>query len=140
MPKTTYKQITSHKVQHLINDIFKLGVVGYVALNSGQEVLMRIAPGLESGTTAETNFYEELLVNPTLLKLASQRGELDCGGLNYIAIGYGDFTQLIMLMKDGHISMGISRKENAGEVAALVNSVLLKHGQIWTSPAPWLLA
>ncbi len=140
MPKTTYEQSTSDKVQHLIHDIFKLGVVGYIALNSGQEVLMRIAPGLDSGTSSETNFYEELLVNPTLLKLASQRGEVDCGGLNYIAIGYGDFTQLIMRMKDGHISLGISRKENTGEVAGLVNSVLQKHEQAWNPPAAWLLA
>ncbi len=140
MFKTTYKQSASNKAQHLIDDIFKLGIVGYVALNSGQEVLMRIAPGLESGTSAETNFYEELFVNPALLKIASQRGELDCGGLNYIAVGYGDFTQLIMLMKVGHISMGISRKENAGKVAGLVNSVLQKHEQACTPPTPWLLA
>jgi hypothetical protein len=139
MPRPTYDQSTGEDVQHLIDDIFKLGLVGYVALTSGQEVLMRLAPGIVSGTTAETNFYEELFVNPALLKLASQRGELDCGGLNYMAIGYGDFTQLIMLMRDGHISMGISRKENPGRVADLVNAVLKKHEQTWSPPDPWLL-
>jgi hypothetical protein len=89
-----------------------------------------------SRTTAETNFYEELRVNPSLLKLASQRADLDCGGLNYIAVGYGDFVQLIMLTKDGHISMGISRKVHTGELAARVKSVLQEYGLAWTPAAP----
>jgi hypothetical protein len=139
MARTTYEQRASDKAQQLITEIFKLGGIGYVALCCGQEVLMREAPGVVSRTTAETNFYEELFVNPTLLKLASQRGELYCGGLNYIAIGYGDFTQLIMLTEYGHISMGISRKAHAGELAARVQSVLHEHGQAWTPTDPWLL-
>ncbi len=140
MARTTYEQRASDKAQHLITEIFKLGGIGYVALCCGQEVLLREAPGTVSRTTAETNFYEELLVNPILLKLASQRGELDCGGLNYIAVGYGDFVQLIMLTKDGHISMGISRKANAGELTSRVQSVLREHGLARTPVAPWLLA
>ncbi len=140
MARTTYEQPASNKAQQLINEIFKLGGIGYVALCCGQEVLLREAPGMESRTTAESNFYEELLVNPTLLKIASQRADLDCGGLNYIAVGYGDFVQLIMLIKDGHISMGISRKAHAGELATRVQSVLQEHEQAWTPAAPWLLA
>jgi hypothetical protein len=140
MARTTYEQRASDKAQKLITEIFKLGGIGYVALCCGQEVLLREAPGMVSRTTAETNFYEEFLVNPTLLKLTSQRGELDCGGLNYIAVGYGDFVQLIMLIKDGHISMGISRKAHAGELAARVKSVLQEHGLAWTPAVPWLLA
>ena len=138
MGKTSYEQTGSAKAQAIIDDIFEIGRIGYVALNSGQEVLLRLAPGVVSKTTAETNFYEELLVNPTLLKLASQRGELDCGGLNYIAIGYGDFVQLIMLMKDGHISMGISRKANSGEIAEQVVSILEKHAMARQPKASWL--
>jgi len=56
------------------------------------------------------------------------------------AVGYGDFVQLIMLTKDGHLSLGISRKARAGELAARVKSVLQEHGQAWTPAAPWLLA
>lgn len=140
MTRTTYEQLASNKAQQLITEIFKLSSIGYVALCCGQEVLLRQAPGLVSRTTAETNFYEALLVNPTLLKLASQRADLDCGGLDYIAIGYGDFVQLIMLTKDGHISMGISRKAHTGELAKRVRSVLQEHGQAWAPPAPWVLA
>jgi hypothetical protein len=139
MAKTTYEQRGSDEAEALIAAIFALGGIGYVALNSGQEVLLRPVPGLVNSTTADSNFYEELLVNPTLLKLAAQRGGLDCGGLNYVAIGYGNFVQLIMLTKDGHISIGISRKAPAGELAARVKSVLEQHGLAWVPPTPWLL-
>jgi hypothetical protein len=35
--------------------------------------------------------------------------------------------------------MGVSRKANAGELAARVQSLLQEHGQAWASPEPWLL-
>ena len=139
MTRTTYAQPASDNAEQLISGIFALGGVGYVALCSGQEILLRVAPGLTSTTTEETNFYEELLVNPTLLKLASQRANLDCEGLRYIAIGYGGFVQLIMLLKGGHVSMGVSRKANTGELATRVQSLLQQHGRAWEPPEPWLL-
>ena len=40
--------------------------------------------------------YEELLVNPTLLELTRQRGNIDCGGLEYLVIRYGNFFQLVL--------------------------------------------
>jgi len=138
--RSTYATRGSEKAEALVGAVFDLGSIGYIALNSGQEVLMRLAPGVATSTTEESNFFEELLVNPALLKLASHRGGLDCGGLDYIAIGYGDFTQLIMLTKDGHISMGVERTTDPGKLAARISSVLEQHGQAWVPPAPWLLA
>lgn len=139
MARTGYNHHGADAAEALIAALFDLGGIGYVALGNGQEVLMRPAPGLESDTTPESNFYEELLVNPTLLKLASQRGALDCGGLRYIAIGYGDFVQLIMPMQDGHVSLGVSRKAPVAELAARVGAVLEQHGRRWAPPPPWLL-
>ncbi len=129
MAKTDYETQASAEAERLIADLFDLGRIGYVALGCGQEVIMRLAPGVESDTTPQSNFYEELLVNPALLKLASQRGELDCGGLYYIAVGYGHFVQLILPMKGGHVSLGISRSAPAGEIATKVQSVLEAHGR-----------
>ena len=140
MARTTYKQPASDNAERLVSEVFALGGIGYVALCSGQEVLLREMPGLSTTTTEESNFYEELLVNPALLKLASQRAHLDCEGLRYIAIGYGEFVQLIMLVKDGHVSLGVSRKANTGELAARVQSLLQQHGRAWEPPEPWLLA
>jgi hypothetical protein len=128
MAKADYTTPISNKAQAVVDDLFALGRVGYVALSSGTEVLMRPMKDLPSETTAESNFYEELLVNPTLLKLASHRGSIDCGGLKYIAVGYGDFTQLIMLTRDGTVSIGLSKNAPAREVAASAQAVLEKHG------------
>ena len=127
MSKTDYAQPATPLAEALLADLFAMGGVGYAALGAGQEVLMRTAPGLKTATTTDSNFYEELIVNPTLLKLASQRGELDCGGVSYIAIGYGEFTQLIMLTKDGHVSLGVPRDAPVREIAGRVAGVLERH-------------
>ena len=138
MAKTGYEQKSSESVQKLIDDILALGGIGYVALNCGQEVLMRLSPGIESATTSDSNFFEELLVNPALLKLASQRGELDCGGFEYVAVGYGEFMQLIMQIENGHISLGISKETTPGELVSRVNAVLKRHQKVWKAPENWL--
>lgn len=139
MARTTYEQRGTDAAEALIAALLDLGGIGYVALGNGQQVLMRPAPGLESDTTPESNFYEELLVNPTLLKLASQRAGLDCGGLRYLAVGYGDFVELIMPMRDGHVSLGVSRKAPVADLAARITAVLERHGRRSAPPAPWLL-
>lgn len=140
MSQTAYDQPATADAEALIADLFALGGIGYVALGAGPEVLMRHAPGLHTTTTAETNFFEELLVNPTLLALASQRGSLDCGGLDHIAVGYGDFTQLIFKMRDGHVSLGISRRAPARDLATRAREVLARHGRALSPPSPQLLA
>lgn len=128
MKLTTYENQADAWAEALIADLFELGGVGYVALGCGPEVLMRLHPKLQTDTTAESNFYEELLVNPTLLLLAGQRGALDCGGLDYMAIGYGEFTQLILSTVDGHVSLGVDRDAPTRELAKKVRQVLLDHG------------
>jgi hypothetical protein len=140
MTSTGYSQHATPEAEQLVEDLFALGGVGYVALGRGQEILMRRHPKLVTDTTPESNFYEELLVNPTLLKLAGQRGDLDCGGLGYIAIGYGGFIEMIMRMKDGHISLGVSSKTRVGEFAKRMLEALERHGVAWQTPASTLLA
>lgn len=139
MSRTDYSQVAAPSADSLIADLFALGDIGYVALGCGPDVLMRHAPGLQTTTTAETNFYEELLVNPTLLKLANQRAGLDCGGLSYIAVGYGDFTQLILPMRDGHVSLGVSRRAPVRELAERVHEVLDQHERKMGNHESWLL-
>jgi hypothetical protein len=55
--------------------------VRYIALARGQDVSLQERPGLRD----PSDRYEELLVNPTLLTLARQRGGIDCGGLDYLS-------------------------------------------------------
>ena len=140
MPRTDYDQPANPAVEALVAELFAVGDVGYVAMISGQEVLLRLLPGVVTTTTVESNFYEELLVNPTLLTLAGQRVGLDCGGLDHVAVGYGDFTQLLVRMRDGHVSLGISRHSDARAVAGKVHEVLARHGRAHVDPEPSLLA
>ena len=139
MKRTTYTQRGSDRAETLVSAIFALGDIGYVALCNGQDVLLRILSGVPTTTTEESNFYEELLVNPTLLKLASQRANFDCEGLRYVAVGYGQFVQLILQNRDGHVSMGVASSANADAIAAQVQSLLHRHDQAWRSAPSWVL-
>jgi hypothetical protein len=104
--------------------IFALGPhVRYVAFGSGQEVEMRERADIPAASSSRSDFFEELLVNPTLLALARQRGELDCGGLRYLIVAYGSFNVLVMPMNGGHITVGLAVDADpvaaAAQVAAL---------------------
>lgn len=40
-----------------------------------------------------------------MLVLATQRGNIECGGLRYLIIGYGPFHQLVVPAAAGHVSV-----------------------------------
>jgi hypothetical protein len=91
----------------IIRDVFALSPdVRYVAiyLNGRLEMASRAAANASS---EESDRYEELIVNPTLLTLARQRGEIDCGGLAFLLVRYGHFYQLILPVGSGHVSVSI---------------------------------
>lgn len=69
-------------------------------------------PGLENASASESDKYEELFVNPTLIKCATQRGQLDCGGLRGLVVAYGNFLQLIMPVSGGHLSVCFENRSN----------------------------
>jgi hypothetical protein len=105
--------------------IFALGPhVRYVAFGSGQEVDTRERADIPDASSSESDFFEELLVNPTLLALARQRGELDCGGLRYLIVAYGSFNVIVMPLNGGHVTVGVALDADpvatAAQVAALV--------------------
>jgi hypothetical protein len=105
--------------------IFGLGPhVRYVAFANGQDVELLQREGLADASDAGSDFFEELLVNPTLLTLARQRGELDCGGLRWILVGYGNFDEVVVPAANGHVSVGVELGSDpvavATQVAALV--------------------
>ena len=65
----------------LQKDVFAISPdIRYVAVADGQQVQMRSRPDLLNTSSSDSDRYEELLVNPTLLTLATQRGNIDCGG------------------------------------------------------------
>jgi hypothetical protein len=86
--------------------------IRYVAVGRGQDVQLQERPGLADASSSESDRYEELLVNPTLITLARQRGEIDCGGLDYLVVAYGSFFQLVLPIDGGHVSVAIERSES----------------------------
>jgi len=92
----------------LIDDVFAASpAVRYVALHLNGKLESRQRPGLEGASASESDTYEELIVNPTLLTLTRQRGGIDCGGLEYALIRYGSFFELVLPLANGHLSVGI---------------------------------
>jgi hypothetical protein len=79
--------------------------IRYVAVYNHGELSLRQRPNLSLATASETDRYEELLVNPTLLTLTRQRGDIDCGGLNYVVIRYSNFFQFVAPIEGGHVSV-----------------------------------
>jgi hypothetical protein len=79
--------------------------IRYVAVGRGQDIELQSRSGLAAASSGESDRYEELLVNPTLVTLARQRGDIDCGGLRYLVIGYGNFHQLVVPVTGGHVSV-----------------------------------
>ena len=103
--------------------IFAIGPqIRYVAFGSGQDVVLRERSGLIDASTGESDRYEELLVNPTLLTLAGQRGDIDCGGLRYLVVAYGNFWQLVI--PTGHRSHGSVAVESDADPILAADRVL----------------
>jgi hypothetical protein len=87
--------------------------VRYVAVARGSEIVMQERAGLAGGSTGESDFYEELLVNPTILGIAARRGGLDCGGLRFVVVSYGLFQQVVVPTPDGHVSVAVENDADA---------------------------
>ena len=94
--------------------------VRYVAVYRRGELSLRQRPGLTLASAPESDRYEELLVNPTVLTLTRQRGGIDCGGLDYVVIRYGNFFQFVAPIDRGHLSVAFEQDADPIEWAAEV--------------------
>lgn len=95
-------------MESLKEKVFSISpVIRYVAIYENGILITSERAGIENSSSSESDKYEELIVNPTLLKLVTQRGNIDCGGAKFIIIRYGSFYQFVMPTKRGHISVGI---------------------------------
>ena len=117
----------------MIDHVMALGAaIRYAALAHGAEITIRLRPDLREGdgvtSSSETDRYEELLVNPAILLLTTRRGEIDCGGLDHIIVGYGNFHQLIMPIEDGHLSVAIERNADPRAFIAPVRRLIAEYG------------
>jgi hypothetical protein len=97
--------------------------IRYVAVYLNGDLQLAQRPELAGASAAESDRYEELLVNPTVLLLTRQRGEIDCGGLEYVLIRYGNFFTLAYPLDGGHITLGIEPDADPLPLIALVREV-----------------
>jgi hypothetical protein len=94
----------------MIDEIFSLSAdIRYVAVYLEGKLEMKARKITADASSPESDRYEELLVNPTLIKLASQRGNIDCGGLDYLIVRYGSFFQFVLPAEWGHVSVCIEK-------------------------------
>lgn len=100
--------------------------IRYVATYLDGVHLSAQRPDLEGASSAESDKYEELIVNPTLLKLVTQRGNIDCGGAEWVLIRYGNFFELVVPVPQGHISVGIGLDGNPLSISEQVLSLVFK--------------
>jgi len=94
----------------IIEDLFgSFSEVRYVAVYADGVLTFRQREQIAGSSSADTDRFEELLVNPALLTLARQRGNIDCGGLRFMIVAYGNFYQLIKEINGGHISICLDK-------------------------------
>ncbi len=95
-------------MEPLIEKIFAISPgIRYAAIYANGKLNSSERPDIENSSSSESDKYEELIVNPTLLKLVIQRGNIDCGGVEFVIVRYGSFYEFIMPYMDGHVSVGI---------------------------------
>ncbi|HVF35559.1 MAG TPA: hypothetical protein VND91_09580, partial [Candidatus Saccharimonadia bacterium] len=63
-------------------------------------------------------------VNPALLVLATQRGEIDCGGLRFVLVRYGNFFQFVRRFDDGHVSVALEAGADVVGIAGQLDALL----------------
>jgi hypothetical protein len=108
-------------MESLKENIFAISKeIRYVAIYSDDKLISSERPGIENTSSSESDKYEELIVNPTLLKLVTQRGNIDCGGARYVIIRYGSFYEFVTPLKNGHLSVGI---ESASNLMSIIEAI-----------------
>src|SRR5215510_579959 len=111
-------------MESLKEKIFALSpYIRYVAIYKDDKLISSERPGIANTSSSESDKYEELIVNPTLLKLVTQRGNIDCGGAEYVIIRYGSFYEFVMPIKNGHVSVGIEEHSNIMEITNKIQNL-----------------
>ena len=95
------------RAEELLDALLELTpLIRYAAIHPGSgQPVFRQRMGISAPPSADSDYWEEVLVNPTLLDLARRRGDVDCGGVQYLLIRYGQFAQLVLPLERGHVSV-----------------------------------
>ena len=109
----------------MIEDIFALSdQIRYVAVYREEHLRSWSREGIQNQSGSESDRYEELLVNPTLIKMATQQSNIDCGGLDYLIIRYGSFFQYVLPTVWGHVSVCIEKEAEPVDIGGKVKMLV----------------
>ncbi len=118
-------------MQVLFSRVFSVSpFVRYMALYRNGVLDSQVRPGLSNASSSESDKYEEWIVNPALLTLVRQRGNIDCGGAEYVIVRYGNFYEYVQAIDGGHISVGLETAADPIALACRIRDVLLEVGLI----------
>lgn len=117
------------KGESLLDAILELSpVIRYGALHlGGGEPLLRERPNAAPGS-AEGERWDELIVNPVLIELASRRGDVDYGGLDYLVVRYRRCTNLVLPLDGGHLSVLIDPDADPLPLVGPIRDIARRHG------------
>ena len=102
--------------------------IRYVAVYRDGILASVTKDGLAGASSAESDTYEELIVNPTLLTLVTQRGNIDCGGARFVLIRYGSFFEYVAPIAGGHVSVGIEATAEPLQLADAIQRLVEREG------------
>lgn len=115
----------------MINEIFAISNdVRYVAVYRNSELETRSKDNAEGASSSESDKYEELIANPVMLKAATQRGNIDCGGLEYLLVRYGNFFQFILPVSWGHVSVCIEKDADPLPIGQKIKALVEKDAKL----------
>lgn len=112
----------------LVTDLLAIRGVRYVALYRNGDLDTGVHSALQGASSSESDRYEELIVNPTLLTLVVQRGNIDCGGVQYVLVRYGHFFQFIQPLAGGHVSVAIEPSAMSLDLIPELQRCIQEHG------------
>ena len=110
------------KIMHFLFNLSK--EIRYIAIYYNGSLELSSRPELKAASSSESDKYEEIIVNPTLLTLLKQRGEIDCGGVEYVIVRYGNFFQFIYPVSGGHVSIAFETKCNYEKLLPKIQKIL----------------
>ena len=102
--------------------------VRYVALYLDGQLTLRERPGLTNASASESDKYEELIVNPGVLTLVRQRGNIDCGGVEFCNDPVWKLRQTVWPVKSGHVSLGLEPSANLLEHTKAIQPLIVELG------------
>ncbi len=116
-----------NEAKSLIQKIFQISDdVRYVAIYADGTLISELRADRKEASGSDSDRYEELIVNPTLLLLAKQRGDIDCGGCQFVLVRYGNFFQFVKPISNGHLSVCIESFANPIAISQEIDALMEK--------------